>query len=832
MDENKNSKKIILAVGAVIALILFAYLSGIIIQKLDPVAAGIKGQQYDWAGNPIGTVSLVFNPITCIYLGFTAGLKILLLLSTLLIGVSIFIYFNKESETNRDERNFKTSSEGTYGTSGWMNMTELKAILDYKPIGETTGTILGMRNGKICSLPVTSGLNKHTAIYGASGTGKSRCFVRPQILQCVARGESIIITDPKGEIYADTAEFMRQRGYDVKMFNLVDPQYSDSWNCLSEITINQDQIELMAQTFATVIISNTSGEKGDHFWDNAEMNLLKALSLFVCLDDTRNETARNIGAVYELLTNNDEKKLNAMFDKLPIGHPAKQPWSIFKQAGDNVRGNVIIGLGARLQVFQSEIIKRITTYKEIDLEGPAKQKSALFVIMSDQDSTLDFLSSLMFSFLFIRLVRYADVKGKDGKCDVPVNFILDEFPNIGSIPDFTKKLSTIRSRDLRVAVIFQNIAQLQNRYPDGLWEEIVGNCDTQLFLGCTDQMTAKFISERTGEMTIEVNSTAAQRSSISIADSIPSYRDTKSVGKRYVLTPDEVMRLPNSNCLVIMRGQKVLKLDKFDYSKHPGAKNFVHSYVRDYVPAWKASQNSRSFSVDDSIADEKLDLTKDNIQSSQDKLYEDPDDKNKKPPFSGGTGAPSGGSAGRPARQKRPVSKVKLSQQQEQEQFDGIITQSEQVVQDITPTPIVNSNVEAKQRTRQVATDFLNSYNNATESVKPQQDTYVPKKEIPAPHPVEAVQKPKTHTASSLIDMYENPEPISETESAALNLLNQFNPGAVVSSNTISAPPKQKPKSQPDENLEPVTIGIDGRPIRKIVPKPTAQMKNSVPDDF
>ena len=588
--ENKNKKAIIIGLGAAVALIVF-YVIGIIVQYFEGPTVSQSGWGYVQQ-------DVSFNPITCIVKTLTTGIGWRIIIFLILGAGAVWLWrkFSHDGEDLRDERDFTKSKTGTYGTSGWMTDAELKNVLDVLPISKTTGTILGVKDGKIISLPTTSRLNKHTAIYGASGTGKSRCFVRPQILQCVARGESVIITDPKGEIYADTAEFLRKNGYDVKMFNLVDPQYSDSWNCLAEIIANPDQVELMAQTFCDVIIKNTSEGKGDHFWDNSEMSLLKALCLYVVMDETRSITAKNIGAVYEMLTNNDEKKLTAMFDKLPIGHPAKQPWGIYRKAGETVRGNVIIGLGSRLQVFQADIIRRITTYPEIDMEGPAKRKSAYFVIMSDQDSTLDFLSSLFFSFLFIRLVRYADVKGKDGKCDVPVNFILDEFPNIGQIPDFTKKLSTIRSRELRVAVIFQNVAQLQNRYPLGLWEEIIGNCDTQLFLGCTDQMTAKFISERTGEMTIDVKSTATQRQSITVVDNIPQYRETESVGKRYVLTPDEVLRLESSKALVIIRGQKVLKVDKFDFSNHPGAKAFEHTYIRDYTPAWRASLATKRFS--------------------------------------------------------------------------------------------------------------------------------------------------------------------------------------------------------------------------------------------
>ncbi len=610
LKELSTKQKIIL--GLVSLLLIGGFISGLIAQVLDPSIASTPAGT-DWAGNiTYQNDGMVFNPLKNLVYAYTTttGFQIFGILFGICVVAFIFVTFGKETSLNQDERNFTKSDKGTYGTSGWMTPQEMKLILDLKTIENTNGTILGIdpKTNKIASLPTDAKINKHTAIYGASGTGKSRCFVRLQILQCVARGESIIITDPKGEIYADTAEFMRKRGYDVKMFNLVDPNYSDSWNCLSEITANQESIELMAQTFVEVIIKNTSGSAGDHFWDNAEMNLLKSLVLLVATDETRSAHQKNIGAVYSLLTDSNEKNLSIMFDKLPIGHPAKQPWGIYKQAGDNVRGNVIIGLGARLQVFQSDIIRKITTYNEIDLEGPAKRKTAYFVIMSDQDSTLDFLSSLFFSFLFIRLVRYADVKGKNGACDVPVNFILDEFPNIGSIPDFTKKLSTIRSRDLRVAVIFQNIAQLQNRYPDGLWEEIVGNCDTQLFLGCTDQMTAKFISERTGEMTIEVSSEALQKRSMAVTQEIPEYRESKSVGKRFVLTPDEVMRLPNTNCLVILRGQKVLKLNKFDFSKHPGCKNFEHTYVRDYVPQWRATSPTSK-----TLAKTTLDMVKKNV---------------------------------------------------------------------------------------------------------------------------------------------------------------------------------------------------------------------------
>lgn len=452
-------------------LLVGAYIAGIVIQYVKPDVRQVSAGD---AWNVIN-VPVTFNIFKCIIYCFsdTIGLLILALIMLVLITIGFFSFFSKDKAKSQDERNFTISEKGTYGTADWLSDEEAKEVLDFKPIEETTGTILGRKNGLVISFPEKSRLNRHIATFGASGTGKSRGFSINHIIQCALRGESIIATDPKGELFKEMAPYLRSKGFKVHVFDLVDPEYSDSWACLHEIISEPKKADLMAQTFCNVIIMNTGGKTGGDFWDNAELNLLKALSLYVVLDENRSEEQRSIGAVYQIIVDNDETKLDALFDRLPRSHPAIQPYGIFKKAG-KIAGNIMVGLGNRLSVFQNDIIKKITSFPEIDLEQPAKEKTAIFVIMSDQDSTLDFLSSLFFSFLFIRCVRYADVHGKGGKCDVPVNFILDEFTNIGQIPDFTKKLSTIRSRDLRVSMIFQNIPQLQNRYPDGLWEEILG----------------------------------------------------------------------------------------------------------------------------------------------------------------------------------------------------------------------------------------------------------------------------------------------------------------------------------------------------------------------
>ncbi|MBQ2924369.1 MAG: type IV secretory system conjugative DNA transfer family protein, partial [Anaerotignum sp.] len=492
---------------------------------------------------------------------------------------------DKENSNGYDtERNFHYSDKGTYGTAGYMEKEEMRKLLDVTTIKQTNGTILGMVGKDIVSIPVDSRMNRNIAVFGASGSMKSRTFVRNMIFQSVKRGESMILTDPKSELYEDMSVYLEKNGYKVSVFNLVHPEHSDRWNCLGEVGHDQ----MMAQICTDVIIKNTSSGKSERFWDTSEQNLLKALILYVTHE--KHPDDRNMGQVYRMLSELSEHEMDARFDALPNSHPAKAPYNIFRQAGEKVRGGVIGGLGARLQVYQNQLICDMTGQNDIDILLPGKEKCACFCVFSDQDSTFDFLSSLFFSFLFIKLVRFADAEGEDGKLPVPVNFIMDEFPNIGAVPDFKKKISTVRSRNIGVSVIFQNLAQLKNRYPNDEWQEILGNCDTQIALGCTDEITAKFISNRTGEVTIAVKSESKHLNTWRMTDYTPDYKETSSVGRRKLMTADEVIRMPMDEALVILRGQNVFKVKKFDYTRHPESRKLKKRKAVSYIPEWQKSQ--------------------------------------------------------------------------------------------------------------------------------------------------------------------------------------------------------------------------------------------------
>ena len=501
---------------------------------------------------------------------------------------AIFLYrklFSQDALTD-SERNFDFSAKGTYGTSGWMQPREIPAVLDMvSDLSKHAGTVLGMLDGKFLCIPEKTRMNGNLAVYGASGSMKTRSFCMNRILQSAARGEALIIYDPKSELYEKSSEYMRDLGYTVRVFNLVSPENSDSWNCLKEI----EGQELMAQLFVDVIIKNTNGTgKSDRFWDSGEMNLLKALVLYV--DLTYPPEQRNIGEVYNLITQCSESQLDSLFDVLPLTHPAKAPYSLYQRASDSVRSGVISGLGSRLQVFQSELIKKITAYDEISLELPGQQPCAYYLVTSDQDSTFDFLASLFLSFAFIKLVRYADANCPGGRLPVPVHVLGEELTACGTISELSRRISVIRSRNISMSCVFQNLAGLQNRYPQNQWQEILGNCDVQLFLGCTDALTAEFISDRTGEASISVTSKAKQLGTWRVSNYTPEYRETSGVGRRKLMTMDEVLRMDIDKALILIRGKNVLEVDKYDYSKHPEAKKLRPSKAASHVPAWRANQ--------------------------------------------------------------------------------------------------------------------------------------------------------------------------------------------------------------------------------------------------
>ena len=588
---------ILYIVGAFVVI----YLYGIVIHSF--IAA--FGNFTSGANDPTFTL----NPIKCIEAAFTPqGLGVIFFLFIMYALISgKWLHLITGVKITKDERNFFVSSEGTHGTSGWMTKKEREKILVSGSADSLPCPILCKvkdsmldddRYADYLGLRDDSGLNKHIIVYGATGSGKSHGFVKPFMLKMVQllsseKKQSMIIVDPKAELFEQYAEHLRKNGYVVRAFNLLDMENSDGWNCIGETEGDVD----MVQSVAEIIIRNTSedGEKAD-FWDKAEQNLLIALILYVqsMRDPITNELLplheRSLGTIYKILSSESAKSLDSKFQKLPLDHPARGPYGIFKQAASNLWGNVFIGLGSRMNVFQNKLVDKITKYHDIDLELPGKQPCAYFCIISAQDTAYEFLSSLFFSMLFKKLSDYARKHGDErGRLPVEVNFLLDEFCNVGKLLDFKKTISVVRGYGINCQIVVQSIAQLSDRYPVKEWEEIVGNCDTQLVLGCNDMMTSEYISKRCGNVTVQLtNSMAPQTPLFSpITREVTGYRQTKTNNTRPLMYPEEILQMDNKQCLVLIRGQKPLKGLKIIPDELSSYKDLKFTRVADYVPKWR-----------------------------------------------------------------------------------------------------------------------------------------------------------------------------------------------------------------------------------------------------
>lgn len=506
----------------------------------------------------------------------------------LVVG-ALFLYLKIQAKLNdTDERNVKHSKNGTYGTSWFMDEKELAETFketDYA--AETDGIILGtsLDSGKIVSIPVERGKNRNIAISGAQGSMKSVAFSRPMIIQAVARGASIFCTDPKSELTEDDYYYLKSEGYKVYIWNLIDMVNSDSWDILAE-----SEGEKYMDVLCDVIIKNTlGGDNPDHFYDGIEKDLLKALCYYVYT--VKPTGKRTLGEAYNMLITYSADELDRIFDdlrKTDPENPAIGPYMLFAKA-PNSKGNAILGLGTRLGIFMNPLVKRITSTPGIDLTALAREKTAIFCVTSDQDSTYDVLAATLVSMTFIKTVRFADSQ-PDRMCIVPIEFILDEMPSIGEIPDMGKKLATARSRDIGVTMIFQNLPQMQKRYPQTDWENLLSGCDYRIMLGCNDTTTSNYFSELTGLSTIEVSTERKTLGTVRLTDYTPQYAESKGEGQRPVMFEDEVRRMDDTQLLLIVRGKKAIRLKKFGYYNHTEALKFRQVKTSEIIPPWRTYQ--------------------------------------------------------------------------------------------------------------------------------------------------------------------------------------------------------------------------------------------------
>ena len=395
-----------------------------------------------------------------------------------------------------------------------------------------------------------------------SGSGKSASYVIPNACQLLG---SYVFTDPKGELYDKTAGYLKEKGYKIKVLNLVRPQKSDGYNPLIHIR-NEIDVDVIANTI--VKGQGESLKSSDPYWDDMAEMLLKALIYYLIA--TRPEAEQNLASCAELVraanNNGGSNLLTELMSQLPYDHPARMYYKSIEIAPEKTYGSILSSLQSKLGKFDSKEIAELTSTNTINFEDIGREKTAVYVISSDTHAAYDFLLTIFFSQMIQQLYDFADESG--GALPMPTFFILDEFANIGKIPDFDKKISTSRSRKISFSVILQNLDQLEAVYKEQ-HETIMGNCDTHVFLGSNSQKTVEYFSKALGEKTI-------LRESESINKDRNDWKQGKSVSDqvmgRALLTPDELRRLDVDQCIIYEKGLKPIKAMKYYYYKYPTEK--------------------------------------------------------------------------------------------------------------------------------------------------------------------------------------------------------------------------------------------------------------------
>ena len=494
-----------------------------------------------------------------------------------LLGVGIYL---------SSLRNYRKKEE--YGSAKWGNTKQVnKKYADPKYF-----------ENKLLSQNVRIGLdgkkhrrNLNTIIIGGSGAGKTRFYGKPNIMQC---NTSFVTLDPKGEILRDTGYLLEKEGYVIKVMDLINMNKSHCYNPFEYIHDDKDVLKLI-----TNLIRNTTpkgSQTNDPFWEKSETALLEGLCLFLLHEAPKEE--QNFTMVMEMIAAADVHEddeyyispLDRLFNDLQREKPnslAVKQYNIYKQAAGKTAKSILISVGVRLAAFNLESIASITSTDELELEKVGERKTAIFAVIPDNDSTFNFLVGMLYTQLFQTLYYQADIV-HGGELPVPVHFLMDEFANVALPDEFDKLLSTMRSRQIFVSIIIQNLAQIKALYKDA-WESIVGNCDELYYLGGNEQSTHKFISEYLGKETLDTN-TYGKSSGKS-----GSYSTNYQQVGRELLTADEVRLLDNDYALLFIRGERPIFDKKYDILKHPSveytkdgsAEAYQHGLIRHNIENWQ-----------------------------------------------------------------------------------------------------------------------------------------------------------------------------------------------------------------------------------------------------
>ena len=537
MEEDKKRQIIILSIIGIIPIIWIALL--IAPYSNDGISSIIKNNNQIF-NNP-------FNIKIC-----ENSLDTVLFLLVIYIG-GIVLYFSTRKNYRRNEE---------YGSAKWGSAKNICKKYQEK----------NSNNNKILTKNVEIGLNgkKHrrnlnVLVCGGSGAGKTRFYAKPNIMQCNC---SFVTLDPKGEILRDTGYLLEQKGYEVKVLDLINMDKSHCYNPFVYLKSDNDVQRLVTNLFKST--TPKGSQSNDPFWDTAASMLLLSLIFYLWYEAPEEE--QNFTMVMEMLRAGDVKEdddmysspLDLLFERLEEKNPehiALKYYKDYHSGSAKTLKSIQITLASRLEKFNLRSLAMLTMTDELDLPSLGEKKTALFALIPDNDTSFNFIVSILYTQLFQQLFYLADHK-YGGSLPIPVHFVMDEFPNVSLPDDFEKILSVMRSRQVSVSIIVQNIAQIKALF-EKQWESILGNCDEFLYLGGNEQSTHKYVSELMGKENLDLNTYGKSHGRND------NYSTNYQQTGRDLMTPDEVRMLDNKYAILFIRGERPIKDLKYDILKHP-----------------------------------------------------------------------------------------------------------------------------------------------------------------------------------------------------------------------------------------------------------------------
>lgn len=511
-----------------------------------------------------------------------------------LYAMGIGVYFSSKENRRPGEE---------HGSARWGNVKSVvRRYMDkdsYKNIILSQNMRLGLNAKK-------HRRNLNVLVVGGSGAGKTRFYAKPNLMQC---NTSFIVADPKGEMLRSIAPLLIENGYDIKVFNLIEPENSDGYNPFVYIRKDEDVIKLISNLIQNTTPKNAS--QNDPFWEKSEIALDSALMLYLLHEAPPEEQTfemlmfliENAATIDDEDESGYQSPVDILFNGLEEENPehiAVRQYKIFKQAGGKTAKSILVSAAVRLAAFNLPEIAKMTSYDNLDIGTLGERKRAIFCVIPDNDNSFNYLVGMLYTQAFQALYFNAD-NNHGGELPIPVHIVMDEFANVALPDNFERILATMRSRRISVSIIIQNMAQLKALFKDS-WENITGNCDTLLYLGGNEQSTHEYISKMLGKETIDTRTrgiTKGQHGS--------SNTNYQNAG-RELLTLDEVRLLDNSNALIFIRGERPLIDKKFDILSHPNiaktadgkAVPYKHSKSEKYL------QNDLSFTIKKDLSNIKL----------------------------------------------------------------------------------------------------------------------------------------------------------------------------------------------------------------------------------